>query len=151
MAVTKSIDIAASPERVWQEFADPTVWASWMGRYHRTEPMEGATTLQPGIKVRVYWTERSRDRDHGPRTIDREATWDVPAVLPGKMVQMGQRPNFTTWTLEPVAGGTRVSMQAELKSFAAKLFGPIARFFTGAQGSIDLKQLKKKCEESQAG
>jgi uncharacterized protein YndB with AHSA1/START domain len=148
MAVSKSIDISASPERVWQEFADPSRWASWMGRYSRTEPLEGATTLQPGTKVRMYWTERSRDREYGRRTIDREATWEVPAVQTGTMVQMGQPPNFTTWTLEPVAGGTRVSMVAELNSFAAKLFGPITKLFTGAQGSIDLNQLKKKCEES---
>jgi uncharacterized protein YndB with AHSA1/START domain len=150
VAVSKSIEINATPERVWQEFADPARWASWMGKFDRTEPLSGSP-VQAGGHVRMHWTERSRDREYGNRTEEREATWDVPSVEPGRMIQMGQRPNFTTWRLESTGTGTRVSLEAELKSFAAKLFGPVAKFFAGAQGSIDLNQLKKKCEESPGG
>jgi uncharacterized protein YndB with AHSA1/START domain len=147
VAVTKSIEINAPPERVWQEFADPSLWASWMGRYERTEPLTG-TPVQPGGQVRMYWTERVRDREYGNRTEKREATWEVPEVVPGSMIRMGQPPNFTTWRIEAIPGGSRVSLEAELNSFAARLFKPIAKLFTGAQGGIDLGQLKKKCEQT---
>jgi hypothetical protein len=134
---------------VWQEFADPAVWASWMGRYDKTELIEGAS-LQAGGKVRMHWTERasSREREYGGRTQEREATWEVPEVVPGRLIVMGQRPNFQTWRLEAMAGGTRVTRESELKSFAATLFRPVAKLFEGAQGDIDFRQLKKKCEQA---
>lgn len=98
--IRKSIYLKATPEQVWDYLTDPDKLALW---FHKpTEP------LQQGNDLKMYGTESGNLLIWG----------EVNAARPPEYLEysftigpMGDASSTVKWTLDPVAGGTRLSLE----------------------------------------
>lgn len=107
--IDQSIDIKASPERVWRALTDSAELSAWFQVIIEGDVVVGSevwmTTVMPeyaGQRFRVEFVEMTRP----VRFVWR---WHPGAVDPN--VDYSKEPRTTvTFTLEPIAGGTRLSV-----------------------------------------
>ena len=107
--IDRNIEIQAPPERVWRALTDVRELSSWF-----QVRIEGI--LEPGMEV---WMTSVHPGHDGQRFRVRVAEMDPPRRLvwqwhPGEVdpaVDYSREPTTTvTFTLEPTAGGTRLSV-----------------------------------------
>ncbi|WP_298846246.1 SRPBCC domain-containing protein [uncultured Ruegeria sp.] len=110
----KSIFLRAKPETVWAYLTDPDRLAEW---FHKPE-----RTLAEGQKLEMFGTTSG----------DLLIWGEVRAVKPHKYLEytftvkpMGDAVSTVKWTLEPVAGGTRLDLLHEGLPQGADAFGLI--------------------------
>ena len=104
--IRRTVDIAATPEQVWEVLADLTAYGAW-NPFIR----EASGTLEAGQRLAVTISPAAgKPMSFRPRVLvaesARELRWLGRVLLPGLLD--GEH----SFTLEPVAGGTRLT-QAE--------------------------------------
>jgi hypothetical protein len=109
--VSRSVDIAASPDAVWAVLADVERWPRWASQFERLEPME-AGPLAVGKTVRCKTTDRQATSD-----------WTVTEYVDGRSF---------TWT-STLAPGLRVTGGHVV---TAKGDGAKAEFWLEATGAL---------------
>lgn len=96
LAVTRSLDIKASQEQVWENLTDPDAIAVWLTGFH-------FDSFEPGAKF--------------SNGADDDASGEILSIDPPRSVSFRwtaehkrQRMTLVSITLEPVHAGTRVSV-----------------------------------------
>jgi uncharacterized protein YndB with AHSA1/START domain len=107
--ILATVEIAASPERVFHCLTDPAELVAWWG----SEDLYRAETCESDLRVGGTWTVRGRMRDGAPYTVRGEYLEIDP---PRRLVQTwtydwdaAQR-TTVAYQLEPIDGGTRVTV-----------------------------------------
>lgn len=103
-SISRSIDIAAPPERVWRALTDHREFGQWFrvnldGPFAVGEETTGAMTW-PGFEG-APWRSRTEVMDAPHRFVFR---WPVPEDAPGAVW------SEVAFTLEPAPGGTRLTV-----------------------------------------
>jgi uncharacterized protein YndB with AHSA1/START domain/uncharacterized protein YciI len=109
--VLGTVDIAARPERVFQALTDPAQLARWWGSPETYRAEHWSSDLRVGGK----WETRGRGRDGKPFSVYGEY---VEVDPPRRLVLTwnydwdgGGAPTTVEYALEPVDGGTRVTVR----------------------------------------
>lgn len=107
-----SVHIDAPPEAVWEVVADVTRSGEWSGECHQCEWLEGASSAEPGARFQGS----NLRRGHGWNRINEVMKADRPRELVWRTIPTMVTPDSTEWriTLEPDAGGTRVSEEMRI-------------------------------------
>lgn len=143
MRIDQYIDIAASPERLWQVighgFTDVSTWASAIAHSEPTPSGGGrACTVSgaPGIK---HITERLTAYDDAARSL----TYAAEAGLPRYVLTAR-----STWWVQPLGPKrSRAWVSAEVKmSAAARIVGPMMQVAVRMLGRRTLSELKYYAE-----
>jgi len=110
--VLASVEIAAPPERVFRAITDPEELPRWWGSADTYRTHEWTADVRVGGK----WTSRGRGADGKPFSVHGEFVEIDP---PRKLVQTwvaewdGNNTTKITYRLEPIDGGTRVTVRHE--------------------------------------
>jgi uncharacterized membrane protein len=143
MEQTKTIEIAASPERVWEVLSDVEYWPEW------TESVTFARRLDDGPL-----RPGSRTRLKQPRLPETE--WVVTDLEPGRSFTWvstgaGAR-NTARHDIEPLpGGGSRVRLEFEtagvLGGLVGRLYGGMVKRYLG----MEAEGLKRRAESGASG
>ncbi|MEP3329468.1 SRPBCC domain-containing protein [Sedimentitalea sp.] len=110
--IRKSIYLNASPEQVWNYLTDPDKLALW---FHKpTAPLE------QGNELRMYGAESGNLLIWGTVKTARRPSYIEYTFVIGPM---GDAVSLVKWTLDPVAGGTRLSLEHSGLPQGAEGFG----------------------------
>jgi uncharacterized protein YndB with AHSA1/START domain len=119
LPISATVEIAASPDRVWEVVGDVTRMPEWSPELRRlrvlgTSPVRvGSTLLGLNRRGWVAWPTSST----------------VTRLEPGRAVAWRTRESGATWTyeLEPADGGTRLTGRRDLPQFTklTTLLGPV--------------------------
>lgn len=139
LAVRRSIFIQASPERVWREFETAERISAWLDRGHKlhsVEPREGGL-VEMSVEIdgkRRYYGGTIIVYD-ARREMSFESVWKEP----WEAAYSAAIPNYWTFRLTPVYGGTLV----ELFVHGYELTGAnAADNLEGYEEGWDIKHLK---------
>jgi uncharacterized protein YndB with AHSA1/START domain len=110
MPISASVEVAASPEQVWEVVSDVTRMPEWSPELRRLYVLgsrkSGVGTLMLGINRRglAVWPTTSK----------------VVRFEPGKAVAWRTRESGATWTyeIEPAVEGTRITGRRDLAKFS---------------------------------
>jgi uncharacterized protein YndB with AHSA1/START domain len=107
--IERSIDIPAHPERVWEKLVDGDLSEEWMGV--RVQPRPGGEVTMPG----------------------KDVIGTVEEVFPGESITWSWRepdgdPSQVTIDLEPIVGGTRVTVVERLLEYRITGSPPVLGF-----------------------
>ncbi|RVW01231.1 SRPBCC family protein [Rhodococcus xishaensis] len=146
-----SIEIAASPEAVWEIVSDLKRMGEWSPQCRKMlmsgEVREGATTFNINRKGLLVWTTRSK----------------VIRFEPNEAIAFRIKENFTIWsfTLEPTSTGTRVVQRRETPNGTSKLSQTLVKTIFGGNDSFEaelivgmnatLARIKNEAETASAG
>ncbi|WP_171174538.1 SRPBCC domain-containing protein [Ruegeria sp. HKCCD8929] len=121
----KSIYLRAEPETVWAYLTEPDRLAEW---FHKPE-----RPLAAGQKLEMYGTTSG----------DLLIWGEVRAARPPEYLEytftvkpMGDAVSVVKWTLEPVAGGTKLSLLHEGLPQGAEAFGLVLALDKGWDGHL---------------
>ena len=134
LTVRRCVQIAASPERIWEEFEDHARMSAWWGVGHRLvayEPREGGR-IEMEVEVDGVLT-----RFGGRITVfarGRELTWEDNWIGP----RAWSTTIFSTLRLTPVEGGTIVEF---IKHGFERLGADTAEVHRGLEGGWSITQL----------
>lgn len=135
----ETIEIAASPERIWDVTLDLAHWPDW------TPTVETVEVLDPG-PVRVG--TRARLKQPG----NRPAVWTVTRIDEGKEFVWEARTMGTVVSaihhLEPTPTGTRVTLAIEVSGPTKFLFGFLVNRVSKRFVPQEAIALKAWCERS---
>jgi uncharacterized membrane protein len=142
MEQTKTIEIAASPERVWEVLSDVEYWPEWTESVTFARRLEDGP-LRPG----------SRTRLKQPRLP--EAEWVVTELEPGRSftwVSTGPARNTARHDIEALpGGGSRVRLGFEsaglLGALVGRLYGGMIKRYIG----MEAEGLKRRAESGASG
>ena len=135
-----SIDVAASPERVWEVLADVETWPEW------TDSVTSVKRLDDGQLVVGSRVEISQPRIP-------TGTYTVTALEPGRAFTWEQRQPGSTVTAhhecEPLAdGGTRVELRVVMSGALGGVVGRLYRRLTVRYLAMEATGLKLRAEEA---
>lgn len=106
-----SLDIAATPERVWEVVSDVTLMPQWSAELLSVEWAEGSS----GPALGAEFLGRNRHEAVGEWTTRSQIVVFEPSRTFGWAVGDVQNPSATwTFELEPIPGGTRLSYRARI-------------------------------------
>jgi carbon monoxide dehydrogenase subunit G len=151
VVVTRSIEIAAPPEKVFaivgdlHRFQDYSPWAALDPG--TTYTFEGPAS---GVGQKMSWTSGKADVGSGSQTV----TEYEPPKHVGLDLDFGQMGKPTAaWDLEPSGAGTRATwtFRARLDGVAARWFGLMFDRWIGADYEKGLARLKSVAEKPDAG
>ena len=143
LAVRRSILIAATPERIWQEFESQERMSRWWGTGHRLvryEPRVGGT-IEMEVEV-----DRALTRFGGRITVlapRRELTWEDNWIGP----RAWSATIFSTLRLTPAAGGTLVEFIKHGFERLGEAAGEVHRGLEGGWSITQLAALQRIVEE----
>lgn len=107
--IERSVELKAPVERVWAALADPQQFGAWFRVKIQTPFMPGqpasGNMLYPGYE-HIRW-EVTIQRMEEPRLFS--FTWHPFAVEPG-VDYSGETPTLVEFRLEPIDGGTRLTV-----------------------------------------
>jgi uncharacterized protein YndB with AHSA1/START domain len=149
-----SVHVDAPPEDVWRVVSDVTRSGEWSGESRGCEWLHGASSAEPGTRF------KGQNLRRGWRwtRVSQIAKADRPRELVWRTLSTVIYPDSTEWriTLEPEAGGTRVTEEMQILRMSRLLdvflywFMPPHRDRTqDLQG--DLQRLKAVVEAGAAG
>ena len=119
-----SIDIAASPEAIYDLVADVTNMGRWSPETYRTEWLDGAT----GPRVGATFKGWNKDK-FGPIPLKWSTTCTVKTAARGEEFAFTVDKSGATWTyrFEPTTSGTKVTEIREDgdKPMSAKIFNAV--------------------------
>lgn len=134
-----SIDINATPDRIWQVMSDIERWPEW------TPSVLSVTKLSDGPLARG-----TTARVHARGTP--ESTWTVSALIPAKSFTWGTTVRGAATTaghvIEPADDGSRVTLSLEVRGLAATLFKPILGRGIRENLRLEAEGLKRRSEEA---
>jgi hypothetical protein len=135
-----SVDVAASPDRVWQVLVDVERWPEWTDSVSSVRPMD-AGPLAVGSRVEVSQ----------PRIPT--GTYTVTALEPGRAFTWEQRQPGSTVAAhhECVAlpdGGTRVELRVVMSGPVGRVVGRLHRKLTERYLAMEAAGLKSRAEGS---
>ena len=142
MYVTMSVEIEASPERVWEFLVDPEKAKQW---FHALKKYEW-TSEPGGVGSTFTWLEEASGRTY---EIDFKTTeWEPARVFGFSMVRGDFFKSYDErWVIEPTEGGSRFTFNDRI-GFPYGPFGNIIGWFaartarkTGTEILADLKRL----------
>jgi uncharacterized protein YndB with AHSA1/START domain len=139
--VTQTVDIAATPERVWQVIVDVERWPTWTDSVRAARLLDGPP-LAEGSRVEL----------RQPRLPTTE--WVVIELVDGESFTWSARGpgvvSVASHRLEPADGGTRVrlefSQQGPLSRALDVLAGAMVRRYVGMEAA----GLRRRCEQASA-
>jgi uncharacterized protein YndB with AHSA1/START domain len=133
-----SIDVAASPDRVWEVLVDVERWPEWTDSVTSARPLdEGA--LAVGSRVEVSQ----------PRIPT--GTYTVTALDPGRAFTWEQRQPGSTVSADHVCtglpgGGTRVELSVVMSGAVGSVVGRLYRRLTERYLTMEAAGLKSRAE-----
>jgi uncharacterized protein YndB with AHSA1/START domain len=137
MEQSVTIDIAATPERVWQVLSDVESWRTW------TPTITSVNLLDDG-QLRVG----SRAKVRQPRLGDAE--YVVTELVAGRsFTWVAEHPGVLTTarhTVEPLASGVRVRLSVAQTGWLGALMGRLYRGLTDRYLTNEANGLKRLCE-----
>ena len=148
-----SIDIAAAPERVWDELTDVTQMGRWSPECTRCEWLDGVTSLRVGARFKGH-NKRGRLRWSSVATV---VEADRPRHFAFEVHPSGMRWGYR---FEPTSTGTRVTeYRQEVRRtpwwnrlvYAAGLMGRDPDAIVRAGMAETLARLKAGAEDAQHG
>jgi uncharacterized protein YndB with AHSA1/START domain len=133
-----SIDVAASPERVWEVLVDVERWPEWTDSVSSVRPLDGGP-LAVGSRVEVSQ----------PRIPT--GTYTVTALEPGSVFTWEQRqPGSTVSAHHECAplpdGGTRVQLRVVMSGAVGGVVGRLYRKLTERYLAMEAAGLKARAE-----
>jgi uncharacterized protein YndB with AHSA1/START domain len=142
----KSIQIAATPDEVWECLTNPTWIQKWwtaLHEYHYTSEQHSGVGMTFAVEEKIGMGPLLKIRFEATR-------WLKPEHITLKMVSgSGAKSYEISWTLEPVEGGTSFNYMERLtlsNGFMDKVWGRLGR--RSGMGHIDgyLRSLKALAE-----
>jgi uncharacterized membrane protein len=135
-----SIDVAASPERVWEVLSDVEHWPEW------TDSVRSVRSLDPGALAVGSRVEISQPRIP-------TGTYTVTALEPGRAFTWEQRQPGSTvcahHACSPLPdGGTRVELTVVMSGAAGAVVGRLYRKLTERYLAMEAAGLKARSEGS---
>lgn len=135
-----SIDVATSPDRVWEVLVDVEAWPEW------TESVSRVRLLQPGPLAVGSQVEVSQPRIP-------TGTYTVTALDPGRAFTWEQRqPGSTVLAhheCDPLPdGGTRVELRVVMGGAVGGLVGRLYRKLTERYLAMEAAGLKARAERT---
>jgi uncharacterized protein YndB with AHSA1/START domain len=136
-----AVDIAATPEAVFDWLTDPQRLSQWLGGFVSSEPLAGAHN-EPGAKARIVIDENGRMR---------VMTSEVLEVIPHRRLVVAVNGEgvvtTSTYAIEPCAAGVRLThrMEAEFSGMLG-LLAPFFRDVVSRKMRADLARLKRSAE-----
>ncbi|MFZ6645584.1 SRPBCC family protein [Undibacterium sp. TJN25] len=146
--VTRSVVINAPADKIYPLIAAPAEWKKW-SVWNQRDPAMQMSFSGPPSGTGAAWEWQSKTQGNGGMKF-------TDATPPGKLAYelhfegMG-KPSSGAFTLEPQAGGTRVSWAMHGNSdgkLTMRLFGPFMDKIIGGDFDSGLKNLKKLVEQS---
>jgi uncharacterized membrane protein len=142
MEQTKTIEIAASPERVWEVLSDVEYWPEWTESVTSARRVDDGP-LKPG----------SRTRLKQPRLP--EAEWVVTELEPGRSftwVSTGSARNTARHDIEALpGGGSRVRLGFESAGLLGELVGRLYAGMIKRSLGMEAEGLKRRAESGASG
>lgn len=143
MRFEQVVDISAPPEMVWSVMADLPRWQEWSGTVQSFAWVEG-DSLRQGA------TARLRLRGAPGATV-----WTVTQVEEGRSFAWESRirgvESVATHLIEPVAGGSRVTLAVEQIGLMATLFRPMLSRVSKQNLVLESEGLKRASEVRAGG
>lgn len=138
---TTSIDIAASPERVWAVLSDVERWPDWTPSMRSVKRLDTGP-LAMGSKVRV----------HQPKL--RPGNWVVTRLEPGRgfdwvTCSLGLTVTGRHW-IDPIAAGSRVTLSIQFVGMLAPLITWLTRGLIERYIDLEANGLKRRSEATGA-
>lgn len=139
---SKSVDIMAAPDRVWQVMSDVDRWHEWT-------PSITSVTRTPAGPLSV-----------GNRAVVRQpkfppAIWTVTEIDPGRsFTWVSTAPGMRVTArhaVEPTATGTRATLSLDLQGLFGGLFGRMTRDITLHYLDFEAAGLKARSEDPSFG
>jgi carbon monoxide dehydrogenase subunit G len=148
VTVTRSIDIAAPPEKIFALVGD----LRHLNEFSPWADMDPATKYvfegpETGVGQKMSWSSDNAEVGSGSQII----TLHEPPRRVTSDIEFGQMGNATaTWDLEPIATGTRVTwgFHTELDSIVKRWFGLMFDRWIGTDYEKGLQRLKAAAEAS---
>jgi uncharacterized protein YndB with AHSA1/START domain len=138
MQFTTTVEIAASPLRVWELMFDVERWPEWTASVTRVQRLD-QRPFGVGSRVRV-------EQPGFP-----PARWRVVAVQPGDgFTWVSSAPGLRVYAhhiVEPYAGGSRVTLVLRFKGPFGPLFGWLTRSVNVRYMRMEAEGLKRRAEE----
>ncbi len=135
----QSIDIRATPERVWQIMSDIERWPEWTPSVLSVQKLT-AGPLRQGTTARV--------RAKGTP----ESTWTVSESIPPKSFTWGTSVRGAATTaghiIEPAPSGSRVTLSIQIGGIAAALLKPVLGRGIRENLRLEAEGLKRRSEEA---
>ena len=136
-AFSITVEIAASPERVWVVMSDIERWPEWTPTVNRIRRLDDGP-LAPGTRARIrqpklppaVWRVISVDEG-------REFTWVTRG--PGVSVTAGHR-------VEPLEGGSRATLSIRFSGFLGPLVAWLTRGLNDRYLALEASGLKRWSE-----
>lgn len=133
-----TIDIAASPERVWQVMSDTDRWHEWTPSVTSVKRL-GGRPFAVGTKVLI------RQPKLPP------AFWKVTAIEPGRsFTWVSANPGLRVTgrhSVEPAAAGSRATLALDLEGIFGGFFGRLTKEITERYIGFEAKGLKARSED----
>ena len=135
-----SIDVAASPDRVWEVLVDVERWPEWTESVTSVRVLDGGS-LAVGSRVEVAQPKIPA------------GTYTVTALEPGRSFAWEQRQPGSTVTADHVLtplpdGGTRVELVVVMGGFVGGLVGRFYRGLTRRYLAMEAAGLKRRSEDA---
>ncbi len=140
MYFERSVDIAATPERVWSIFSDVERWHEW------TPSVTSVTLLDDrafglGSRARVL------------QPLIRPAVFEVTEFTPGRdftwMTTNGGILAVARHVVEPMAGGTRATISLDFSGWPVLILRPWLSWLTNRYFRMETAGLKRASEAGQ--
>lgn len=132
-----SIEINATPGRIWEILLDVERWPEWTESMERVRKLD-AGDLRVGSKVAVVQPKVP------------PVTWTVTAIEPGKSFSWEADArgvhSVATHAIEPNGGSSKVTLSVHQTGFAAKLLGWYLRRISAKYVPIEARGLKQRAE-----
>ena len=138
MELGTTIDVAASPDRVWDVLVDVERWPEW------TDSVSSVRLLGPGPLAVGSRVEISQPRIP-------TGTYTVTALVPGSAFTWEQRQPGSTVTARHVCaplpdGGTRVELSVGMSGLVGGVVGRLYRRITERYLALEAAGLKARAE-----
>ena len=136
-----SVDIQASPLRVWAVLCDVERWPEWTASIRSVQRLDSgpfamgsrARVIQPKLRPAVW---QVTELDEG-----RSFVWESRS--PGLRIIAGH-------VVEPYAAGTRVTLSVEFSGLLGPLMGSLTRGLTEQYVPMEAQGLKMRSEQPAA-
>jgi uncharacterized protein YndB with AHSA1/START domain len=139
MEIEVSVDIAASPQKVWDVMYRVEQWPTWSASTTSVEPIGGAPGFSIGSKARI-WQPRL------PVMI-----WEVTELDPGHGFIWQTRSGGTVTRAEhwitATDGGSHVVLRVQITGLLEPILRPWLTKITRRNMEIEAQGLKRKSEE----
>ena len=135
-----TVEIAASPERVWEVLSDVEKWSEWTPTVTSVRRLDEGP-LRPGSRARIS-QPRIPDTEYvvTELTTGRSFTW--VATGPGVLTTARHE-------VEPLPdGGTRVRLSVSQTGWLGSVMGRFYRGLTDRYLTNEAQGLKSRCEEA---